>query len=393
MNTESRTNNLVESVTTLVELNPIRVLQPESHWLYNYGPITEWFFTPAITGLFEIHTPDDRNRRRTWNNYQHYKSVAELPVKTGSKIVSSWYFLYDWADTSFWSYHYGYAPDNPLIGYSGFGGDGTPTTGLPLLYVPTADDGFIPEPAELEDLKQRALRYTLPIIQTEVSLMNSLIELRDIKSLPRSLKNIGTVLKSVKAVVAKQRLKLLGKPGIVTVHELLRAAASGYLEYSFNIATLMSDIRGVYTSLQLLEARVNALITASAKTHVKHYSVVLNEYNDEEYETPISLTSYQVGSRRLAGRSKRFTSYGPSKFHMQIEYNYNYTRYQVEHARILAFLDMMGAGRLTSVVWNALPWSFVIDWVVGVSRYIEQFQSSHMAPVINIHRADRKSVV
>lgn len=73
-----------------------------------------------------------------------------------------------------------------------------------------------------------------------------------------------------------------------------------------------------------------------------------------------------------------------SHFHAQIEYNFNYTQFQREHAHVLALLDALGVNFNPAIVWNALPWSFVVDWVVGVSRWLDNLKVGNMEPKINI---------
>ncbi len=73
-------------------------------------------------------------------------------------------------------------------------------------------------------------------------------------------------------------------------------------------------------------------------------------------------------------------------FHAQIEYNYNYTQYQVEHARLLGYLDALGVNLNPSIIWNALPWTFVVDWVLSIGQYLDDFKVENMRPQINIRR-------
>jgi hypothetical protein len=83
---------------------------------------------------------------------------------------------------------------------------------------------------------------------------------------------------------------------------------------------------------------------------------------------------------------KRITVNSPSVFHAEIQYNYNYNGFQVAHAQLLGLLDAMGAQLNPQIIWNAIPWSFVVDWVLGVSRWLGQFKGYNMEPVINIQR-------
>jgi hypothetical protein len=71
---------------------------------------------------------------------------------------------------------------------------------------------------------------------------------------------------------------------------------------------------------------------------------------------------------------------------MQIQFNFNWTEYQRIHAGTLALADALGLNWNPAIIWNAIPWSFVVDWVFGVSRWLDQFKVPLLEPVINIHR-------
>jgi len=84
--------------------------------------------------------------------------------------------------------------------------------------------------------------------------------------------------------------------------------------------------------------------------------------------------------------AKRYCYTDLAVFHAEIEYNYNFTQYQVANAQLLGMLDAMGVNLNPAIIWNAIPWSFVIDWVFGISRWLDQYKELNMEPVINIHR-------
>jgi hypothetical protein len=51
-----------------------------------------------------------------------------------------------------------------------------------------------------------------------------------------------------------------------------------------------------------------------------------------------------------------------------------------------ALLDVLGVNLNPSVIWNALPWSFVVDWVIRVSKWLNQFQTRNLEPTTYIHQ-------
>jgi hypothetical protein len=69
-----------------------------------------------------------------------------------------------------------------------------------------------------------------------------------------------------------------------------------------------------------------------------------------------------------------------------IEYNYNFTQYGLQTAALGAYLDGLGVKLNPQIIWNAIPFSFCVDWVIGVNRFLSQFSWNNVNPKINIHR-------
>jgi len=363
--------------TEVVEFHAVK----RDNFNFLYDPVTNSSIPSSVeplTKLFEAYTPNSEGSHNQWKDFEHYKRVCELT----SGVTQVPHPTLNWGgfglDTNT-SYMVGYHKDQ-VFGFRGFGGADNPTAGLSVLYSPQADGHFISAPVELEALKQRALVSMLPSIRSELSGVNSLIELKDITSIKGTVTGVAKYLASFKV------------RGNKTIRELLRVASDVYLQKSFNIDPLLSDISGIYTALSRVERRINDLITRSAKTQRKHYSCDLNEL-----ASPYDAT----GAYTMGGSGSTFQSYPPvvgtcesfrqvysepSKFHAMIEYNFSFTQYQIEHARLLGTLDALGINLNPSIIWNALPWSFVVDWVFGVGRYLDQFTIANMEPKVNIRR-------
>jgi hypothetical protein len=276
------------------------------------------------------------------------------------------------------SWYNGVVVDDPYYGYGGsavFGDPGKLDMNLSAYEGTTQQNGdFIPDPVQLEELKARSLQTMLPMIRSEMSLLNSIIELKDFKSLP----------KIMASVLSLKVPKSIGK----SLRELLRRGSDVYLQKEFNIDPLLSDISSLLTAVSRAEKRLNDLITRSGKRQCKHLSV--HWLLDVDKSEKTARLSWPDKSWPLWhyfwSTSERIVINEPATFHAQIEYNYNYTQYQVEHARLLSILDKVGINFNPQIIWNAIPWSFVVDWVFGVSRWLGQFKEENMAPMINIHR-------
>lgn len=235
----------------------------------------------------------------------------------------------------------------------------------------------------------------LPTVAPDLSLVNSLLELKDFKSIGKSFKSAGT-LTSLPGLASTLRdtIKLIAKDGKLKT----RSLADLYLQYKFNLRPLISDIENIVSSLSRLERRINDLMSRQGRRQNAHFTRVIDESSINYAHTEANPTGFAFPADRhgwycshvpLSGmaKSERFVYVEPSVFHAQLQYSYYYADYQTEHARLLSILDAWGVNFNPAIVWNAIPWSFVIDWVLSVSRFLDQFRYGFMDPAVCIHRA------
>lgn len=354
------------------------------HW--NISPYT-FLWSPLVT-LDERKSGDVPGNRKTWKPFEHYKLATATPSSVQKvRYVSSEYsgdlinhMVYGDCSypTAFYNYEYG-APGKPIAG-------------LPELYTPTMDGHFIAPPAGLGSLLDDAMRSIVPKVKADLSLVNSVIELKDFKSWGTAIRK-GLLLKSKWGAVIAALNKLKGS----TLRDKARLAADAYLQYKFNISPLISDIQGVYHSLYDQYRRINKAIAEQGRPRVGHFTVSLNEGLVDRYDVSSERSLYDSSTRtgwasscqQITGTSssERFVSQGSSVFHVEILYSVRYADYQVEHARLLSILDGLGVNVNPAIIWNAIPWSFVVDWVAGVSRYLDRQKLGFMDPALCIHKA------
>lgn len=344
------------------------------------GPVPLTF--DECTTRFSEITPNSDGNRRTWKNFEHYFSFADIPSSASVYTYHSGSFYPD--DKTYYS---GRITD-PRVGYYGgystlgvnldgpFGDMGKPFSGLDQLYVKRPEDnGFVPAPQDLDSLNARALRQMLPSIKSELSSLNSLYELKDLPSLPRTLRGISRFAFS--------------RGSRKTLRDLLRVGADAYLQAQFNVLPLLSDIASIFKAVSVYEARINDLLRRAGKKQTRHFAWSFDEFPGRTDDSDGRCLINPFWGPPVVGNFviiNRVTGKTYSQFHAQIEYNFNYTQYQVEHARLLGALDSLGVNLNPAIIWNALPWSFVVDWVLGISQWLSSYKIENMKPQINILR-------
>lgn len=344
-------------------------------------------YIPDSIRHFEVMTPNSTGSKSEWKSWEHMKSFcAARPLPCGIPVYAS-----KWELTP--SYHVGW-PVNPYGVYVAYGGSGSLMyygnpglldSGLPGFYVPRVEDGgFVPPPLGASEMVQNALNRMLPLIKSEVSVLNSAYELKDFKTLPKTWAAIKKLGDMTDRIVTRTG-ELIRSRSRATLHDYARVVADSYLQTKFNFEPLISDISGIYTALSSVEKRISDFITRQGRVQTKHFSFRFTEYTDSFEESPayFAVEPYKANPFSTC-KASRTVNYDPSGFHCQIQYNYNYTELQVAHARLLSLLDSLGIQLNPAVIWNGIPWTFLIDWFVGVSQFLGTFKYEAMRPKINM---------
>ena len=343
------------------------------------------------TCIIEAYSPyferilDIEGNRHGWNPCEHFKSVqGELPEHYGIDLYSESVGFYPdaYSTGTGRSPWIGYTKFYPFSSSSPFGDPGRLDALLPVFYEPRPDGGFIPLPADIDGLQKRALRTMLPIIKAELSLPNFIYELKDFK---RPIRKIASLFTSSSFKDALKKLGLVSKN--LTFSQLSKGTAGAYLQAQFNIIPFISDIGRIRAALSRTERRINDFVTREGIPQRKHFTYKWREFPDwidsEIYGGRPGSTQDLALSENYASRQ---VTYRDSVYHAQIQYNYNYTDYQRTHASLLGHLDALGLNLNPAIIWNAIPWTFVVDWVLGVGQYLDDMKVDNMTPQINIHR-------
>lgn len=369
------------------------------------------YVTEPHEEAYERILTDNEWRTGAWKNCQHYKrwSVSSayrfaMPLRL-TTLGGSFYKTngFPKADQSFLmqSSHFTNA----------FGQYGRHVSGLPGLLQVDTGDGFVPRPGNLNALNEAALRALLPTIKAEVSILNTLVELKDFKRLPATLTNIRNFVASLgRSVKRAPRLSLRNRRlrrhfrGIgPTISEALGVSADSYLSYNFGIAPFLDDVVGLYNALRRTKNRINDLLVRQGKRQHKYFTIHVPTNAVDVTSGPVSCSpngGQFSGTFQVPGYTGTLYSAGamtwqvvreaiPSKlatFRAQIEFNYHFTQFQTENAQLLGLLDAVGVNLDPSIIWNALPWTFLVDWVVNISSWLGKRKMLNMEPIINITR-------
>jgi len=332
---------------------------------------------------------DNSSRRWIWKPFQNYKIWSGADSSTSLKYYDkshgqppvNHYINKSKLPTAYCGYWW----HSPLGGPNEpFGEAGKLNSGAPLFLVPSDKGGFIAPPAELETLQQRALASMLPSIKSELSALNSIYELKDFAFLLSIRKRIGNVKGLISFI--SQHVKSGGDKSLPL--NLLTKASSSFLLWKFAVAPLISDVAAIHAAISTYKRRINDAVSRTGGRQTRHFTVRFNEFPPDTFEDiETGFIQPFIGLNGCTTyRAQRRIRYEQSTFHAQVQYNYNYTDYQRQHAATLGLLDALGVNLNPAIIWNAIPFSFVVDWVLKVGDALETFKVDNMEPQINIHQ-------
>lgn len=357
----------------------------------------------AYAALTEVIDETQRPKFQ-FNNCYHRATVQSVPnvgvvcqqSLNTTQIANYWDTGISNAD-HFWSYRM--STNTSSGNANNFGVDGVRgleyTDGDPLATM------------NLQDLVDASYASMLPGIRPKLSIVNELYELKDFKRAPKMLTEIGDYIDNLPKVVksitniarnrvlyenpAKSVNRLIGLlPGsgrVVeygskrntainhgrTLRQLTRLSSEAYLTNQFAIAPLLRSIQSLADMVSSVKRILKKIEKEENKVLRRHFVYPITGLLTSGVQTfsQVETNTYTNEYKRSIALSK------PPVFHATLEYSYRIKTAQKDRFKA-AILDFMGLNLNPAIVWNAIPWSFVVDWVVGVASWLNQFHIDNL---------------
>lgn len=206
------------------------------------------------------------------------------------------------------------------------------------------------------------LRNLLPGIRPAInSLVNSIIELKDFKSIGRNWSDVQALTRS-----------LMGKRKM-TLGQMARAIASGNLQYAFNLKPLASEIESVYNTVSSLNKQIKNLLDDAGTFQTRHGSADLRRLY-----TNLDDSTGSTNQGNYYFRTRRVVKYPIVKMHAKLKYRFTIPELVRSNLRLRGYLDYLGVNLNPQIIWNAIPYSFLVDWVVNVSSFLSNFRVANV---------------
>lgn len=336
---------------------------------------------------YERMSSQDGNHRDTnpCHHYQRWFTPAQGP----------WSIVYDY-DALHWYEWNGFTPHG-FSASTTFGSWDYPLQDNPGLYKGDGYTGedFISPPSGYASLAAGGFDAIMPGIKADLSLLNSLYELKDLRSLPRTLRRIYDASDVIENLISGFGRKLTFKS---LFRRLAKDTGDAHLQYAFGLAPLFADIRSAYMALLNCNKQLKNLLYNENKARTRRYRVDLYDqfpgsdvshdittmpphrwWQDGVLQDPTGLEPIFSGMQ-----IRRVVTTSLAQFNVTVFYKYQLSEYERAHARLLGLLDRLGVNLNPAVIWNALPWTFVVDWVMGISSWLSHATLRNIEPSVVI---------
>lgn len=348
--------------------------------------------------MHELSSPAGGNWHN-WNSFSHYRRDSDV-YTDGMRppVMADYYFFSGNEDHPAMNRIWRNLFPPPYALFGTYGSVAEPFYGLPPMYqISASGDLIIPPPTDLESLLDSAHQQILPGIRPRVSCLNFIYELKDFKHMTSTFSHVGDTIDRIGhhfdlLVGPNHAMKTLRG---LSMREIARRAADLNLQYRFNFAPLLSDLKGIFKAFKSYKADLHRQVEAAARVRTRHYKMAIPSNADNETETSPhqAATFYYVSAEHSAREcqvdvvSHRTISYEPAKFHVEMQFYYLYSNWQRDHVVLLALMDELGVNFNPQIIWNAIPWSFVVDWVVNVGSFLKKYGMTNLEPVMVIQRS------
>jgi hypothetical protein len=278
-----------------------------------------------------------------------------------------------------------------------------------LLHLPGADEslgtesvldrwyresfpGIDPVTNNWRDLSAKALHTMWPKVEKDMdeSLANSAVELPSLAS-TLSLGGRMRTLARASDLSFRRTLKTIIGLRNSTKKERLRAIAStsagGILASEFAIRPLLSDIMAICRTIREAKRRIERLLENEKRILLSHYSCPIPGVSPGGMDSSrmrsvgnVSLPSSTEWCKYHLGMHVRKAQYTAT-----MRYHYRFTSFQRSHAKLLGTLDALGLRNDPQVLWNMIPFSFIIDYFAHVGNFLGQVTEGGLSPAVYIH--------
>jgi hypothetical protein len=152
----------------------------------------------------------------------------------------------------------------------------------------------------------------------------------------------------------------------------LKNVAGLDLNLNFGILPFLSDVRSLAEGLINFRKKVDDLLRRQGKVITRHYKcpVMAPLFNETELLLYSETTNYRVTRQLLWDEMPTYTA--------SCRFKYQLPDMSLLTNQAKAFLDALGVRKNLAIAWNAIPFSFIVDWFFNVGRWLDGLSTDNL---------------
>lgn len=218
----------------------------------------------------------------------------------------------------------------------------------------------------------------LPTVNEGLSLINFLFELKDFKRMFHLWD--GRLVRAGFGRKVLQDLSKLLKPGYgkYSRAHTLKNLSNAWLNLNFGWRPFIADIVAMYRALTLTSEKLAKIERDAGKLLRRNYSSPFWDHEQLHETANGSLNAKQAWgtgaptNRFCQIRHERYAVYQP-RYHATMVYTYTIPKMSELRRRVNSYLDAFGVKLDPVILWNAIPFSFIMDWFFDVGTLLRNF--------------------
>lgn len=228
-----------------------------------------------------------------------------------------------------------------------------------------------------DGLGARAFQSMRPTMSTGFDLPNFLIELKDFKHLAKAALSAWRSRQSVfKALLQAEGITMNAFLASMKKGQTLKHLSQLYLSWNFAWKPFVSDVLQIFGALVNFESRWKEFVARANTPQQRYWSTFITGTESPEsvyYTTDVGPPGGSVGDFTPYARVRvRMKSDEGIRYSATMRYRYKLPSNALSAAgTIKGLLDSLGLRRSPAHVWNAIPYTFLVDWVVNVGKVLD----------------------
>nr|UUW21128.1 MAG: maturation protein [Sanya steitz-like virus 2] len=235
------------------------------------------------------------------------------------------------------------------------------------------------------ELSARAYQAMRPTMAANNSLLNFVYELRDIKGMAHGVLNIlHSRLYGVRALI---RAISAGSHKAKT----MKGLSSQFLAYNFAWRPFISDVLNLYTTMTNFEKKLSEFKKRALVPQSRRWTTTISNSGLTDAllaSASVGVPGGSVGSfipnatvRLRRDKDDGITYTATMRYIYDLPSVVNMT---VDGLRKAALFDALGVRPSARILWNAIPFSFLLDWVTNIGKLLDRASLDNLQAQVRV---------